>query len=81
MCNNILISPYVKDRYFSAHLFDQPLQKKSNLLRYFRLIEYQIIHVLCQYTTFILNNIFLHKKVNVQFYLRKNVFFSWGLNL
>lgn len=81
MYNSVSISPFVEQSDFFAYLFHQPPQKKSHPLCSFRLRECEGIHVLCRHSKFIPNKIFLHKKVNVQFYVEKTIFFSWGLNL
>lgn len=81
MYKNFLTYPFVEPCLFSIDLFNQAQQKTPSVFCHFHLCKGARIHVLCRYANFILNKIFLHKKVDVQFYVEKNVFFSWGSHL
>ena len=81
MYNLVFVLSNIKRNHFFDCLCDQPVQKKSNILCSFRQIERKGTYMLCLCINFISNKVFLHKKLNVLFYLGNNVFFSRGLHL
>ena len=72
---------HVEHDVFGFHLFVQQTQKILGFVCGFRLKEHKRTHVFNQNINIILNKVFLHKKVDVHFYMGRTVFFSWGLNL